>query len=338
MRINDFNKTITAKKLNESAARQFGQKLNLENFSIDQLYDARNKLRTELSQFESVSYNEVHESESYYKSKLFLDVLNQAIDERETYQDPMFTEMEELVLDKVSEGLLDFDVLPAELRSKVIEAANDSDQVFEAAPEGWEGTVKGMKKHKDITNPWALAHWMKGKGYKSHKKESMKQHNKDMNEAIIREGEEEKAELIMSARNMVDKVTNWMEDTAQMQTEVMLDLVDHIRDELGLEQSQEFESVVKPALVSIYTALESARENLNQGVGLLTGEAQVAPTLGAEPEVGADVDSDEMSDVEGDDFEASAPAAGGAEEAGRMKRESIEFGRKLGILLTSKKK
>lgn len=43
--------------------------------------------------------------------------------------------------------------------------------VKEVAPKGWEGTVKAMKKHKDIDNPWALAHWMKGKGYKSHKKE-----------------------------------------------------------------------------------------------------------------------------------------------------------------------
>lgn len=39
----------------------------------------------------------------------------------------------------------------------------------EVAPKGWEGTVKAMKKHSDIDNPWALAHWMKGKGYKSHK-------------------------------------------------------------------------------------------------------------------------------------------------------------------------
>jgi len=38
----------------------------------------------------------------------------------------------------------------------------------ESAPEGkgWEKTVKGMKKHKDISNPFALAHWMKKKGYK----------------------------------------------------------------------------------------------------------------------------------------------------------------------------
>jgi len=43
----------------------------------------------------------------------------------------------------------------------------------EAAPKGWEGTVKAMKKHKEIDNPWALAHSMKNKGYKSHKKEEL---------------------------------------------------------------------------------------------------------------------------------------------------------------------
>jgi hypothetical protein len=41
------------------------------------------------------------------------------------------------------------------------------------SPPGWEGTVKKMKKHKDVDNPWALAWWMKGKGYESHKKDSM---------------------------------------------------------------------------------------------------------------------------------------------------------------------
>jgi hypothetical protein len=41
----------------------------------------------------------------------------------------------------------------------------------EAAPEGWEKTVLAMKKHKEIDNPWALAHWMKKKGYHPHKKE-----------------------------------------------------------------------------------------------------------------------------------------------------------------------
>ena len=48
----------------------------------------------------------------------------------------------------------------------------------ESAPKGWEGTVKAMKKHKDIDNPWALAHYMKNKGYKSHKKEQVAEKKK----------------------------------------------------------------------------------------------------------------------------------------------------------------
>ena len=42
--------------------------------------------------------------------------------------------------------------------------------VKEVAPKGWEGTVKAMKKHDEIDNPWALAWHMKNKGYTSHKK------------------------------------------------------------------------------------------------------------------------------------------------------------------------
>jgi chorismate mutase len=44
--------------------------------------------------------------------------------------------------------------------------------VSEVAPPGWEKTVKAMKKHDNIDNPFALAWSMKNKGYKSHKKES----------------------------------------------------------------------------------------------------------------------------------------------------------------------
>jgi hypothetical protein len=40
----------------------------------------------------------------------------------------------------------------------------------------------------------------------------------------------------------------------------------------------------------------------------------------------------------GDEFGAAAAAAGGEEAAGRMRRESIEYSRKLGKILSSKKK
>ena len=40
--------------------------------------------------------------------------------------------------------------------------------VKEKAPPGWEGTVKAMKKKKEIDNPYALAWHMKNKGMKPH--------------------------------------------------------------------------------------------------------------------------------------------------------------------------
>lgn len=39
--------------------------------------------------------------------------------------------------------------------------------ISEVAPPGFEGTVKAMKKHKDITNPYALSWWMKNRGAES---------------------------------------------------------------------------------------------------------------------------------------------------------------------------
>jgi len=57
------------------------------------------------------------------------------------------------------------------------------ENVDEKAPEGWEGTVKSMKKHKEIDNPWALANYMKDKGYKSHKESANE--SKKLKEGVL---------------------------------------------------------------------------------------------------------------------------------------------------------
>jgi hypothetical protein len=292
MRITEFHQKPTAKALNESAAQMFGQKLNLDSFTLEQMLDARNKLRTKVSQFESASnYDAVINNENFTKNKMFLDVLNTAIEEREASA-PQLTQMESLVLAKVEEGLIAFEDIPQELQEKAEIRAK----------------MAGLK------------------------------------EDVITEGEEEKAELIMAARDMVDRITGWMEDTANMQAESMLELVDSIRDEMGSDLAMEFESVVKPSLATIYTALESSRQALTQSVGLLTGE-NGGEMMGAEPDMSGEEDmTSPEEDTSGfpseetDDFAADATAAGGEEAAGRMTRESVEYGRKLATLLAPKKK
>ena len=253
MNISEFAKPVTAKSLNESLAKRFGQKIKLENFSLQQLQDARNKLRTKLSQVEvSESFDTVLDNDSYQKSKLMLDILNAEIAER---------------------GDID-----------------DSNEI---------------------------------------------------QESTLREGAEDQAEIVMAAKDMVDRVTSWMEDTAEMQTESMLELADAIRDEMGSEQSSQFVQSIKPALEGLYAAMEQAREALSAGVGLLTGEQAPAAELGAEPEMAVDAEMeptvDQEAELPADEFGAAAPAAGGAEPAARPARESIDP-RKLGKVLASSKK
>jgi hypothetical protein len=247
MNLREISRPVTAKSLNESLAKRFGKRINLENFTLDQLQDARNNLRTKMSQVETTeSFSTVHQ-ESYQKNKLFLDVLNAEIAERE---------------------------------------------------------------HISSSTP-------------------------------IKEGAEDKAEIVMAAKDMVDKLTSWMEDTAEMQTESMLELADAIRDEMGTEQSETFSNSIKPALEGLYNSMEETRKVLTQGVTTLTGEGEMQEPMGADSDTDLDtdastepssnmdsdsVDTDLDLDID-DDFGADAAADGDDEPAGREKRESRSYGK-----------
>jgi hypothetical protein len=153
----------------------------------------------------------------------------------------------------------------------------------------------------------------------------MKEYKK--NESVIKEGAEDQAELVMAAKDMVDRFTAFLEDVAEMGAEGMLELADSIRDEMGQEKSQAFVDLVKPALTTAQETLTSTREALTQGVGVLTGEEAPADTIGAEPEgdieepADMDMPAEEPIDT-ADEFGASDAATGGTEPEGREKRES----------------
>lgn len=245
MHIREFTKPVTAKSLNESLAKRFGARINIDEFTTEQLQDVRNKLRTKVFNVETTESFDSVQKEDYAKNKLFLDVLNQAIAERD-------------------------------------------DNIVDAIDEAVEQ---------------------------------------------VNEGAEDAAELVMAAKDMVDRVTGWMEDTAEMQTESMLELADAIRDEMGSEQSESFTATVKPALEQMYAAMETTRVTLTQGVGMLTGEAEPADAMGAdvpaeEPEMEptvdgeVDVDAADAADAADDGMGAADAAAGGEEPMGREKRES----------------
>jgi len=416
MNIRDISKPVTAQSLNESLEKKFGKRVKLETFTLEQLHNSRNKLRTALSQIETnESYGAVNTSETYQKNKLFLDVLNAEISERESVEVTEKAESEaqqkaagaalaakrgeipksELkgaskeMLDMSEKDLEDFagtkhSGIPAKKGESVEEGSMDMDMKMAASDGRGRDSVppedendldfEGGMAHKQlstiddaadeltdlISTDENLPEWVQKKiilamSYIDTARDYMKSagavdRERMMSmESVIREGAEDKAELVMAAKNMVDKLTGWMEDTAEMQTETMLELGDAIRDELGENESEQFTSTVKPSLESLYTAMESTRSDLVSGVRMVAGE-EVADMPGddmdAEPEMEPTIDQEEEGDLDtdlaiddaDDDFAAADAAAGGEEEAGREKRESIERPRRLAKMFASKKK
>ena len=146
-------------------------------------------------------------------------------------------------------------------------------------------------------------------------------------ETAVKEGIENQSELILASKDMMDKVTAFLEDLAKMKTESMLELSDRIRDEMGADKADAFMQKVKPAIESAEQTLTSTRTELDQAVRILTGE-EVASTepMGSLDEP-LDTTGDELDSLEApasDEFAATDANAGGTEPEGRQKRESRE--------------
>jgi len=148
-------------------------------------------------------------------------------------------------------------------------------------------------------------------------------------ETEVKEGVEEQSELILAAKDMMDKVTSFLEDLASMKTEGALELADRIRDEMGAEKSDAFLQKIQPAIEQAEATLTTTRQELDNGVRILTGEEVASDPMGADDTMDmdtTDADLDDLStdDLESDEFGASDAEAGGTEPEGREQRESKE--------------
>jgi len=325
MQIRELSKPITSKMLNESLAKNFGYKINFEQFNDIQLEDARNKLRTKISQFEvNESYDNLHDSQEYQKTRMFLDCINQEIMEREESKDEVCPDCHED---------------PCECSNE-----NEGKKEMKENRDIYYSLMSKKAKQHSVPQKWidsAIARMQLGESDQEELSNEL-QIRYDLKETVanrivyLKEGEEDKAKVIMATKDMVDRVTGWLEDTAAMKAEQLLELQDSIRETLGSDVAQQYGDAVKPALEAVYTALETSRQGLQGALALVSGGE--APMMGATPS------------MPGEDPMASGAPMLGAEggmapeetppgpEAERMKRESVDYSRRLGQLLAQSKK
>ena len=270
----EFTKPITTESLLKEFESRFNMTMDLSKFNEEELQDYANHVRTKIHEItQNTHFGQELKDNSYQKSQMMLDVINQAINER-----------------KLAEygGSMSNDPM-TKVANTAISAKTKLD--------------KGQALDQD--------------------------EKKIVSKIMTKEGVEEQSELILAAKDMMDKVTSFLEDLASMKTEGMLELADRIRDEMGAEKSDAFLQKIQPAIEQAEATLTTTRQELDHGVRILTGEEVASDPMGADDTMdmdNTDADLDDLGtdDLETDEFGASDAEAGGTEPEGREQRESKE--------------
>ena len=207
---------------------------------------------------------------------------------------------------------------------------------------------KGTKPHK---HPHEVA---EHKGSKPHKhpheskdvdtkKEKVEETKEDINPRSVTlanlrtlmEQDLDQAELVLAAKDMVDRLQKMAEDLASMQVEDLMPLTDAMREAFGTEQANAFSASADATLAAALETIKATREQMDQSVMVLTGEGAPMNDMmgGALPpagDMGAPVPGDEMAVPTEDEFAGEEAAAGvEGEPLGRIPKESVQNAKKL---------
>lgn len=166
-----------------------------------------------------------------------------------------------------------------------------------------KGLISEAKKSRDFHNAQNNPSYMK----LVFMEQALSQHMKvAKSPRIILENEEvEKSQVILAAQDMIDTVQKMYEDINDMLVKELPALVDSIQSEIGVNESDTFNSQASEALTTLNSTLQETQTALKGALGALTGNApgdafaQGAPELGADlgAEMGADLGADAEADL-----------------------------------------
>jgi hypothetical protein len=127
----------------------------------------------------------------------------------------------------------------------------------------------------------------------------------------LKESEVQQAQVVLASQDMVDQVQKMSEQISAMQFKDLPALVDQIKNEVGVDQAMQFNTDATAALAGLLQNLQGAKTQLEQALGVVTGQApqvpgeELAPPMPGEEEIGIDaeiptVDGEEDIDAEMD--------------------------------------
>ena len=127
---------------------------------------------------------------------------------------------------------------------------------------------------------------------------------------MLKESEVQQAQVVLAAQDMVDKMQSMLEDASEMQFKELPALVDSIKNQVGIDQASQFNADATAALTGLVQNLQGAKQQLDQALGVVTGQTP-PPDAGMAAMGGAPAPGADMAAVGMDDMAAGADMAGG---------------------------
>ena len=129
----------------------------------------------------------------------------------------------------------------------------------------------------------------------------------------VTESEVQQAQVVLAAQDMVDEVQKMSEQVSAMQFKDLPALVDQIKNQVGPDQATQFNGDASAALSALLQNLQASKQQLDQALGVVTGQAPAVPGddmgagLGGEmpAELPAPGEEEIDTDIEVDDVEDS---------------------------------
>jgi hypothetical protein len=128
----------------------------------------------------------------------------------------------------------------------------------------------------------------------------------------LKESEVQQAQVVLASQDMVDQVQKMSEQISAMQFKDLPALVDQIKNEVGVDQAMQFNTDATAALAGLLQNLQGAKTQLEQALGVVTGQAptvpgeELAPPTPGEEEIGIDAEITTPDGEEGIDAEMDA--------------------------------
>lgn len=146
----------------------------------------------------------------------------------------------------------------------------------------------------------------------------------------LNESEVQQAQVVLAAQDMVDKMQGMLEDVTELQFKELPALVDSIKNQVGMEQAQQFNTDATAALSGLVGNLQGAKQQLDAALNVVTGQAAPGGAIpgaadaamagadigaadadmdAADADMGADAGLDAAAADAGADMGAETPAA-----------------------------